>query len=123
MSLLLWPMTVSNALSRRINAQGYAIMRAQIAACLLCLLIVGASLDGLPDPPAVKPQRNQNTLISQVGHHIPFTAKNQALVCLANVPHFQASLLSLGQVSEGKGPSFDPDFVLEATDTSPPCFS
>jgi len=99
------------------------IMRAQIAACLLCLMFVGASLDGLPDPPAVKPQRNQNNLVSQVGHHIPVAAKNHALVCLANVPHFQASLLSFGQVSEGKGPSFDPDFVLEATDNSPPWFS
>jgi hypothetical protein len=123
MSLLPGPMTVSNTLSRRINAQGYKTMRAQVAACLLCLLIVGASLDGLPDPPAVKPQRNQNTLISQVGRHIPVAAKNHALVCLANVPHFQASSLSFGQVSEGKGPSFDPDSVLEATDTSPPCSS
>src|SRR5258708_16199617 len=123
MPLLPEPMTVSNTLSRRINAQGYKTTRAQIAACLLCLLIVGASLDGLPDPPAVKPQGNRNTLVSQLHHHVPVTAKNHASDCLACAPHFQASLSSFGQIFEGRGPSYDPTFVRQATDTSPPCFS
>lgn len=117
------PMTASNALSRGINAQGYMTMRAQITACLLSLLIVGASLDGLPDPPAVKPQRNQNNLVSKVAHNIPVAAKNHASDCLARAPHFQPILLSLGEIFEGRGPSYDPAFVRQATDTSPPCFS
>jgi hypothetical protein len=123
MSLLPGPLTVSNALSRRKNAQGYKTMRAQIAACLLCLMIVGASLDRLPDPPAVKPQGNLNNLVSQLHSHVPFAAKNHASDCPASAPHFRASLFSFGQIFEGRGPFYDPTFVHQATDTSPPCFS
>jgi hypothetical protein len=123
MPLLPGPMTISNARSRRINAQGYKTMRSQIAAYLLCLLIVGASLDGLPDPPAVKPQGNLNNLVSQLHSHVPFAAKNHASDCRASAPHFQASVFSFGQIFEGNGPSYDPTFVHQATDTSPPSFS
>jgi hypothetical protein len=123
MPLLSGPMTVSNTLSRRISAQGYKTMRALIAACLLCLLIVGASLDGLPDPPAVKPQGNLKNLVSQLHSQVPFAAKSHASDCPACAPHFQASLFSFGQILERRGPSYDPTFVHQATDTSPPCLS
>jgi hypothetical protein len=123
MPLLRGPMTGSNTLFRRINAQGYKTMRAQIAACLVCLVIVGASIDGLPDPPAVKPQGNLKNLVSLRHSHVPFAAKNHAPDCPAIAPHFQASLLSFGQIFEGRGPSYDPTFVHQATDTSPPSFS
>jgi hypothetical protein len=123
MPLLPGPITVSNTLSRQINAQGYKTVRAQIAACLLCLLIVGASLDGLPDPPAVKPQGNLNNLVSQLHSHVPFAAKNHASDCPAYAPHLQASLFSFGQIFEDRGPSYNPTFVHQATDTSPPSFS
>ena len=123
MPLLTGPMAISNTLSRRINAQGYKTMRAQIAACLLCLLIVGASLDGLPDPPAVKPQGSRNNLVSQLHSHVPFAAKNHTSDCPASAPHIQAGLFSFGQIFEGRGPSYDPTFVHQATDTSPPCLS
>jgi hypothetical protein len=123
MPLLPGPMTVSNTRSRRINAQGYKTMRVQVAACLLCLLIVGASLDGLPDPPAVKPRGNLNNLVSQLHSHVPFAARNHASDCPASAPHFQASLFSFGRIFEGRGPFYDPTFVQQATDTSPPSFS
>jgi hypothetical protein len=122
MPLLPGPMTVSNTLSQRINAQGYKTMRAQIAACFLCLLIVGASLDGLPDPPAVKPQGNLNNLVSQFHFHVPFAAKDHASDCPASAAHFQVNLFSFGQIFEGRGPSYNPTFVHQATDTSPPSF-
>ena len=123
MPLLPGPMTVSNTRSRQISAQGYKTMRAQVAACLLCLLIVGASLDGLPDPPAVRPRGNLNNLVSQLHSHAPFAAKNHASDCPASAPHFQASLFSFGRIFEGRGPFYDPTFVQQATDTSPPSFS
>jgi hypothetical protein len=123
MPLLPGPMTVSNARSRRINAQGYKAMRVRIAACLLCLLIVGASLDGLPDPPAVKPQGSLNNLVSQLHPHVPFAANSHASDCAASAPHFQASLFSFGKIFESRGPTCDSTFVHQATDTSPPCFS
>lgn len=123
MPLLSGPMTVSNTLSGRAIAQGYKTMRAKIAACLLCLLIVGASLDGLPDPPAIRLQGNLNNLVSQLHHHAPFAAKKHASDCPAYAPNFQASLFSFGQIFEGRGPSYDRTFVHQATDSSPPCFS
>jgi len=116
-------MIAKNALFRRINERGYKTVKAQIAACLLCLLIVGASLDGLPDPPAVKPQGSLNNLVSQLHSHVPLSAKNHASDCPASAPHFQANLFSFGQIFEGRGPSHDPTFVHQATDASPPCFS
>src|SRR5580765_6350898 len=123
MPLLFGPMTISNTLSRRTIAQGHKTMRAKIAACLLCLLIVGASLDGLPDPPAIRLHRNLNNLVSQLHHHAPFAAKKHASDCPAYAPNFQASLFSFAQIFEGRGPSYDPTFVHQATDSSPPCFS
>jgi len=117
------PMTVSNTLSLRIDAQGHKTMKAQIAACLLGLLIVGAFLDGLPDPPAVKPQCNRNNLACPLHHHVPVTAKSRASDCLARAPHFQASFFLFGQVFESGVPFHKQTFVRQATDTSPPCFS
>ena len=117
------PMTVSNTLSRRIDTQGHQTMKAQIAACLLCLLIVGAFLDGLPDPPAVKPQCSRNNLVCPLHHHVPVTAKSHASDCLAGAPHFRANFFSFGQVSESSSPSHRLTFVRQATDTSPPWFS
>jgi hypothetical protein len=98
-------------------------MRAQIAACLLCLMIVGGSLDSLPDAPAVKPQRNQNNLVSQLAYHVSVAAKNHASDHLTSAPHFQASFFSFWQVSESRGPSHKLTFVRQVTDTSPPVFS
>jgi len=98
-------------------------MKVQIAACLLCLMVAGGSLDSLSDPPAVKPRRNQSNLVSRLDHHVPVTAKQHALNCLACATQFQASLFSFDQVFESGGPSSKPTFVRQATDTSPPCVS
>src|SRR5438094_10441979 len=123
MPLLPEPVTVSNVLSRRINARGYKTMSAPIAACLLCLLIVGASLDRLPDPPAVKPQGNLNTLVSQLHSQVPFAARNHASDYLAFHPHFQASLFSFVQFLLGRGHSYDLTFVNLELVTSLPYLS
>lgn len=102
---------------------GDKTMRLQIAACLLCLMIVVGTVDSLPDPPAVQPQRSQNNLVSQRDYHVDVAAENHASDCLTCAPLIQASLFSFGQIFEGRGPSYDPTFVRQATDTSPPCFS
>lgn len=98
-------------------------MKAQIAICLLCLMMVCGSLDTLPDPPAVRPSRTQINLVSQLNDHAVISAGNQALTCLACVPQFQAGLFSFRRISEGRGPSFDPEIVRQATDASPPLLS
>src|SRR6266576_1121952 len=120
MPVPLGPMTVSNTLSRRRNTQGYKTTKAQIAVGLLCLLIVGAFLDGLPDPPAVKPQSNRNNLVCPLHYDVPVTAKSHASDYLTGALHLQARFFSLGQVSESSGPSHRLTFVRQATDTSPP---
>jgi hypothetical protein len=89
---------------------GWKVMRVRIVGCLLCLMMIGGSLDGLPDPPVVKPQRNQNNLVPQPHYHVPFAAKSHASNCLASAP-------------QNRGPSYARTLVRQATDTSPPCFS
>jgi len=98
-------------------------MTVRIAACLLCLMMVGGSLDGLPYPPAVKPQGNQNNLVRQLHHHVLFVAKSHVSDCLASALHFRASLFSIDQIFQNRGPSYPPILVRQATDTSPPRFS
>lgn len=97
-------------------------MRLQIASCLLCLMVVGASLDRLPDPPALKPQGNRNNLAFQIRHHVPATAKNHTSGCPTGAPHFRNGALSFDQLFESKGPSYEMIFVHHAADTSPPSF-
>jgi len=115
-------MNASSTLSRRSIGPIYKTLKVQITACFLCLLIVG-SLDGLPDPPAVKPQGNQSTLISQADHHAPVAANDHTLDGVACGPHVQARLLLSGQFIENRGPSFKLAFVRRAADSSPPCNS
>jgi len=99
------------------------VMRVRIAACLLCLMMVGASLDGLPDPPAVKPQGNQINLVFQLHYHVLFLAKNHASDCLASAPHLWVGLFSIGQILQDRGPSYALILVRQASDTSPPWLS
>src|SRR6266403_5391476 len=102
---------------------GSKTMKVQIAACLLCLIIVGGSLDSLLDSPAMTPRRNQNNLVSRLDYHVPVAAKQYVLDCLARAAQFQAGLFSFDQIFESGGPSCKLTLVRQATDTSPPCFS
>ena len=116
-------MNASGILSRRNIGSIYKTLKVQITACLLCLLIVGGSLDGLPDPPAVKPQGNQSKLVSQADHHAPVAANDDALNCVVCGPHVQAMLLLSSRFLESRGRSFKLTFVRRAADSSPPCSS
>ena len=98
-------------------------MKLQIPACLLCLIIVGGFLDSLPDPPAVKPQRNPDNFMSPLDHHAPVATKYHAFDGPSHVPHFQACLFSFDKILETRSPSRKLTFMRQATDTSPPNFS
>jgi hypothetical protein len=89
----------------------------------LCLIIVGGFLDSLPDPPALKPQRNPNNFMSRFEHHVPAAMKYHALDGPTYAPNFQACLFSIDKILETRSPSRKPIFVRQATDTSPPNFS
>jgi len=97
-------------------------MSFQIRVCLLCLMIVGGSLDRLPDPPAVKPHGNRNNLVSRLDYHVAVAA-NPVSDCAAAAPHFQDRFFSFRQIFEGTVSSHKLDSVRQATDTSPPYFS
>jgi hypothetical protein len=102
---------------------GWKVMRVRIVACLLCLMMIGGSLDGLPDLPVVKPQGNQNNLVPQLHYHVPFAAKSHASNCLATAPCIRAGLFPNCQIFQNRGPSYARTLIGQATDTSPPCFS
>jgi hypothetical protein len=112
-------LTASNTFPFR---RAYKDMRVQITACLVCLMIVGGSLDRIPDPPAVQPHGNQNKLVSRLDYDVAVAA-NPVSDCAAAALHFQDSFFSFRQIFEGTGSSHKLDFVRQATDTSPPYFS
>jgi hypothetical protein len=105
--------------------EGRAIrpMRGRIATCLLCLMILCSSVDTLPDPPALKPPKNQSSLICQLEHHVVTPAGNHALSCRPWIFRFQARSSSFEQSFRKVGPSYGRSFVRQATDSSPPRFS
>jgi hypothetical protein len=84
-------------------------------------MIVGASLDRLPDPPAVKPHGNRNNLVSRLDYRAAVAA-NPVSDGAAAAPHFQDSFFSFRQIFAGTGPSHTLDSVRQATDTSPPYY-
>jgi hypothetical protein len=95
----------------------------RIAACVLCLVIVAVALDSLPDPPAVKPHGRGIALVSLPHQHLSAEVKNNVVDCVSRVPHFQASLFSLGEIFESRRPFFRLEFVQRAIDISPPDLS
>ena len=99
-----------------------AIMKLQIIACLLCLMVLVSSLDTLPDPPAIQPQAVQSILLSQICH-VAVAAKNLELDWLAWASQFPSSLSALDQISESGKPGYEFTLVRQATDTSPPHLS
>lgn len=90
----------------------------RILASVLCVFLIGASLDAIPDPPAVT-QHAQHSLASQVDQNRAAPAALLAgspilflppMGCnLSNTQSFEAVLPCVGLV-----------LVSQATDTSPP---
>lgn len=79
---------------------GDKTMRVQIAACLLCLMILVGSFDSLPDPPAVQPQRSQNNLVPQRDYPAAVAAENHASDCLTCAPVFRPACFRLARFSK-----------------------
>lgn|SRR5579872_2898303 len=91
----------------------------KIVTCLLCLVVVGAALDKLPDPPAIKPSGIQKNPIFQLVH-IPVSAiTNLASDCFSCRLQLQTGFIPATQVSDCATFLAEP-FVLQAADASPP---
>jgi hypothetical protein len=91
----------------------------KILTCLLCLVVVGAALDSLPDPPAIKPPGIQKNPTSQL-ILIPVSAitkfDSDYFSCRLQL---QPDFIPATQVSDCAAFLAEP-FVLQAADASPP---
>jgi hypothetical protein len=90
----------------------------RILAGVLCVFLIGASLDAIPDPPAVT-QHTQHSLASQVDQNRAVPA---ALLNGAPISFFQPTACgaSNAQPFEATSPCVGLVLVSHATDTSPP---
>jgi hypothetical protein len=93
----------------------------RVVACTVCLFLVGASLDAIPDPPAVT-QYAQHSLASQV---VQSGAAPANIGDSFRVSFFQPRDRAFwsGYVSAATLPAHAFVLVSYATDTSPPRFS
>lgn len=98
-------------------------MRPRLVAFLLCVAIVGVSLDMVPDPPALTPQHNQNNLISRIDCVVVAVTANEVQDRLASFFRSQIDALSFDRSCRHKGPSDELSFVRHAADASPPFLS
>lgn len=103
-----------------------AITLAKLAACALCLLIFVATLDTIPDPPALAPQSIQQTLAARLNHS-PSTPPVKTLPIFAprafhgpNVPT-TAFLAPLSLENATSSPTNT--LLWHASDASPPASS
>jgi hypothetical protein len=92
----------------------------RILTCLLCLIVVGATLDSLPDPPAVKPSSIQKNSVSRLTHSpVTSTTKFKSDWFSCSLQLHINFIPTTTQVLES--PSFpSAPFVFHAADTSPP---
>ena len=92
---------------------------ARILPFLLCLAIVGAALDSLPDPPAIKPTCVQKNPIFRL-IQIPASAiRNLASDCHSCRLQLDIDFTSATQIFERTVLPAEP-LVLQAADASPP---
>jgi hypothetical protein len=107
------------------NACGFQAVNAmsvQFATLLFCLVVVGGSLERLPEAPAVKPSESANTVVSQLQHQEPASSRHQPLDCLSPTPHLELSRVSHGQIFENSNLAHELTVLRQATDRSPPLF-
>jgi hypothetical protein len=91
----------------------------RILTCMLCLFVVGAALDSLPDPPAVKPSSSQQYSISRLTHRpVPADTKVTSDCMSCSLP-VHANFIPTTQVFESRSLPAGP-LVFHAADTSPP---
>ena len=94
-----------------------AIVR--ILTCLICLFVVGAALDSLPDPPAVKLPSSQKYSISRITHRpVAADAKLNSDWRSCGLP-LHTNFIPTTQVFESASLPAKP-LVFHAADTSPP---
>jgi hypothetical protein len=91
----------------------------RILTCMLCLFVVGAALDSLPDPPAVKPSSSQKYSISRITHRPIAAITKVTAEWLPCSLQLHTNFIPTTRVSESLSLPAEP-LVFHAADTSPP---
>lgn len=103
-----------------------AITLAKLAACALCCLIFVATLDTIPDPPALTPQPIQQTLAARLNHS-PSTPPVKTLPIFAprafQSPGVPTNVLLAPASLENAAISPTYNLLPHASDASPPASS
>jgi hypothetical protein len=91
----------------------------RILACLLCLIVVGAALDRLPDPPVVNPSSVQKYPISRHTQSPVLATTKLTSDCLSCSLQLHTDFIPTTQTLENLSFPAEP-LVFHAADTSPP---
>src|SRR5678809_211231 len=87
---------------------------------LLCALVVLASLDNLPDPPAVSPHPTGASVLSGGSHVAACFDQNQPCGASHSVPVFSVDWFDLAETLGARRLINDSPLVRQASDSSPP---
>ena len=91
-----------------------------ITAIMLCLLLFIATIDTIPDPPALGPQGGQQSLISHLSHHAPTPPLRTPVGLSSGADRFLATRFWSGPPLENQRRPVSSSFVRHASDPSPP---
>jgi hypothetical protein len=98
-------------------------MRVRCVAWLLVLIIVGVSLDSLPDPPAIKSHTGDSQIILSPYNHGHVTRHSLPLCSCIHVSRNNVRWVSIRQHFDSNGP-FSPLIPAHhSSDSSPPVSS
>src|ERR1700730_5488635 len=95
-------------------------MKLRCVAWLLVLIIVGVSLDSLPDPPAIKSHAGDSQIILSLSNRGPVTRHSLPLCSCNHISRNNVGWVSIRQRFDSNGP-FSPLIpVHQSSDSSPP---
>ena len=100
-------------------------LKLKYAVTLICLLVLVAAIDSIPDPPAINPPSSHGSGISALHVRGPFTLlEKEWLVASSSPPRIQVNWFSSRLAFDNKPLVVSPlPLIHHATDTSPPVVS
>ena len=100
-------------------------LKYKFVACLICLLLLVAAVDTIPDPPAISPPSGHSSGVSALHVRGPLTLLEKEWFCAWNSPRrTQIVFFSISVAFDNEPLDICPlPLVYHATDASPPDFS
>jgi len=94
-----------------------------MATVLLCVVVLAASVDTLPDPPALKPFRSEAKASCLDPHFDGYCKEDGKCTGVAFTAAYVVQWFDFGYVFESANPTRGTSWVRQASDSSPPNFS